>query len=242
MPHRKFLPHLPILPPPLFFSSIILFSFSLRFPPRQITSSDTLSPPRSYLVHCLTSLHPSSTRCDTGQHRHSLVVVARLLCDTDQLWRLIVPIGSLLSSSWLRSFLSSLHSRSRMDLITSCLNLLSPTCPRSPIPTPRHHPSFHGASSSPLSLAVIPGLSFKHPLPISPAPGDQLSNLGDICIHYCVMARDSDVITRGLHVMKPRGLMRLRRPFVLPSTARGVPLVRFPHLVILAYLCSRTRE
>jgi hypothetical protein len=196
-------------------------------------------------VHCLTWPHPSNTHCDACQHLHSPLVVARLLCDTGQLWRLIVPIGSLLSSSWLRSFLSSLHSQSRMDLISSSLNLLSPTCPRSPIRTPHHHSSFHGASSSPLSVTVVPGLSFKpfvDPLPTSPAPGDQISNLGDICIHYCVMARDSDVITRGLHVMKPRGLMRLRRPFVLPSTGRGVPLVRFPHLIILAYLCSRTRE
>src|SRR5712675_623444 len=41
--------------------------------------------------------------------------------------------------------------------------------------------------------------------------------------HYCVMARDSDAMTRGSHVIEPHVSMRLRRRLARRSIGRGTP-------------------
>jgi len=130
-----------------------------------------------------------------------------------------------------------------LDCARSCLinndlsqiDLISSSCPTPPPPTSSrpsipscYHPSHHDTLDSRLATVIpfFPSYSSSDVGPLSSMTAlcHQLSSLGRLA-HYCVMARDSDAMTRGSHVIEPHVSMRLRRRLARRSIGRGTPLL-----------------
>lgn len=80
--------------------------------------------------------------------------------------------------------------------------------------------------SLPAVILVIVFHIVLRPGAVAVASSDQLFTWERIA-HYCVMARDSDAMTRGLHVIEPHVSMRLRRHYALTAVQKKGPPTTF---------------